>query len=197
MPGTDILPSLKTSRLLLRPFQPSDAAAVQHYVSDREIAATTRGIEHPYPDGAASEWIATHAELHRTGRAVIFAILPGDSWKESIDSSAANFDLLGSIGLHIDPEDHRAELGYWTARPWWNRGIASEAAPAIIQFGFSHLGLNRIYAHHMTRNPASGRVLENAGMIKEGTLRQHARKWGEFNDIVLYGILAADFNRAT
>ena len=193
------MPTLTTGRLLLRPFQPTDAPAVQLYASDRAIAATTRGIPHPYPDGAAEKWIAMHEEQFRSGREVVFAICPGPEWNspewnEEPDPSGDAPDLLGSIGLIIDSDDHRAELGYWVARPYWNRGIASQSARAVIRYGFVELGLNRIVAHHMSKNPSSGRVLERAGMQREGLLPQHARKWGEFHDIVLYGILASDFD---
>jgi len=188
-------PTLTTGLLVLRPFGPGDAPFVQLYASDREIAATTRGIQHPYPDGAAEKWIALHEELFQSGKEVIFAISPGPEWNSDKEPAGAVPELFGSIGLIIENEDHRAELGYWIARPWWNRGIASHAARAVIEYGFTQLGLTRITAHHMLNNPSSGRVLEKAGMQREGLLRQHVRKWGEFHDVVLYGILATDFVR--
>jgi RimJ/RimL family protein N-acetyltransferase len=59
----------------------------------------------------------------------------------------------------------------------WGKGYATEAARAAVQFGFEHLGLNRIWSYHMVRNPASGRVLATkVGMKREGLLRQHVRK---------------------
>ena len=77
--------------------------------------------------------------------------------------------------------------------PYWNRGFATEAARAILAFGFESLELNRIYALHMTVNPASGRVLHKAGMRHEGTLRQSVVKWGDHKDIGVYGILAKEW----
>ncbi|MCK4349435.1 MAG: GNAT family N-acetyltransferase [Candidatus Krumholzibacteria bacterium] len=50
-----------------------------------------------------------------------------------------------------------------------------------------------VYAHHFTRNSASGKVLENIGMRREGVLRQHVKKWGRFEDIIVYGILREDY----
>jgi RimJ/RimL family protein N-acetyltransferase len=76
--------------------------------------------------------------------------------------------------------------------PYWGRGYATEAALAVIAFGFEELGLNRIYAQHMASNPASGRVMQKAGMRHEGTLRQHVTKFGIVDDIAIYGILASD-----
>ncbi len=59
-----------------------------------------------------------------------------------------------------------------------NRGYCTEAAEAVVWYGFEVLGLNRIYACHFKRNPASGRVVRKIGMTHEGCLRQHVKKWG-------------------
>jgi len=59
----------------------------------------------------------------------------------------------------------------------------------VIEFGFQQLGLNRVFAYHMLRNPASGRVMQKLGMTQEGVLKQHAKKWGKFEDVALFGIL--------
>jgi len=60
-------------------------------------------------------------------------------------------------------------------------------------YGFEVLGLNRLYAYHMTRNPASRRVLEKNGFRKEGVLRQRVRKWGKFEDVALWAFLREDW----
>jgi RimJ/RimL family protein N-acetyltransferase len=66
----------------------------------------------------------------------------------------------------------------------------------MLRFGFKELNLNRIYAHHMVRNPASGRVLAKTGMNREGLLRQRVRKWDVFEDVVLLACLREDWSRA-
>jgi [ribosomal protein S5]-alanine N-acetyltransferase len=76
---------------------------------------------------------------------------------------------------------------------WWGQGYATEAAKALLRHGFEALGLNRIYAHHMTKNPASGRVLEKIGMKREGLLRQAILKSDNFEDVVLYAMLRQDW----
>jgi RimJ/RimL family protein N-acetyltransferase len=86
-------------------------------------------------------------------------------------------------------------MGFWVGVEHWRQGYATEAAEALLRYGFDTLGLNRIYAHHMVRNPASGRVLEKAGMKREGLLRQRVRKWGVFEDVVLLAILREDWLR--
>lgn len=174
-------PSLQTERLVLRPFRMSDAPEVQRLAGDREVASTTLMIPHPYTDGMAEDWIATHAEQFAAGLHAVFAVV-----------RKADQQLLGAIGLSIKSEHARAEMGYWIGRPYWNQGYATEAAAALVRYGFEALGLNRVFAQHMDRNPASGRVMQKIGMQYEGRLRQHVQKWGVFEDVTLYSILRGD-----
>jgi RimJ/RimL family protein N-acetyltransferase len=69
----------------------------------------------------------------------------------------------------------------------------SEALKPVLCFGFEELSLNRLYAYHMARNPASGKVLKKNGFVQEGLLRQRVRKWGVFEDVVLLAILREDW----
>jgi RimJ/RimL family protein N-acetyltransferase len=103
--------------------------------------------------------------------------------------------LIGCASLRdIDREHLQAELGFWIGREWWGHGYATEAATAVIRFGFDTLGLNRICAHHMARNPAAGRVLLHVGMSREGLLRERVKKWGVYEDVAVYAILREDRN---
>jgi [ribosomal protein S5]-alanine N-acetyltransferase len=175
-------PTLRTERLLLRPLTLADAPAVKALASAYEVALTTLNIPHPYGDGVAESWIETHAPRYQAGEQATFAI-----------AQRATDQLMGAIGLVMHAEHARAEMGYWLGVPFWNRGYTTEAGRALIRFGFGELGLNRIYATYLTRNPASGRVMEKLGMRYEGELRQHVRKWGAFEDLKLCGILAAEW----
>jgi len=171
-------PAIETERLLLRPFVMSDAKDVQCLAGDRAIADTTLNIPHPYEDGMAEEWISTHQPLFEAGELSNFAIILNNTDR-----------LIGAIGLSIVTRFERAELGYWIGRPYWKNGYCTEAGHAVIRYGFSVLKLNRIHASHLTRNPASGRVMQKLGMKHEGRARQHAKKWDKFEDLELYGIL--------
>ena len=91
------------------------------------------------------------------------------------------------------PEHARAELGYWVGVPYWNRGVATEAARALVAFGFGALGLHRVQARHLTRNPASGRVMQKLGMRLEGVHREAVRKWDRFEDLAMYAVLAREW----
>ena len=178
-------PTLKTERLILRPFTLADAPDVLRLAGERDIASTTLNIPHPYRPGMAETWIATHPEAFDRGETVTFAL-----------ARRADNTLIGAIGLRLEPEHHLAELGYWVGKPYWNQGYATEAARAVIGYGFEELRLNRIYASHLTRNPASGRVLQKIGMTREGCLRKHIFKWGEHLDIEQYGILRSEWQVA-
>ncbi len=175
-------PSIETARLILRPFQLSDAAAVQELAGERDIADTTMNIPHPYEDGMAEEWIAGHEPGYSEGEGATFAITL------RVDTA-----LIGAIGLRVDRSLNKAELGYWVGKPFWNHGYATEAAAAVLAFGFDELGLNRIQARHLARNPSSGRVMEKAGMLREGIARQDAIKWEQYEDLVSYALLLEDW----
>jgi RimJ/RimL family protein N-acetyltransferase len=177
-------PVLETERLILRPFNSSDAEDVQRLAGDREIADTTLNIPHPYEDGMAEEWIATHRPRFEEGRLCNFAV-----------TLKATGELVGAIGLVIAPRWDHAELGYWIGRPYWGSGFCTEAGRAVIEYGFTRLGLHRIHASYFARNPASGRVMENLGMTREGLLRGHVKKWDKYEDLVLFGILKTDWEK--
>ena len=164
----------------------SDAAEVKRLAGDRAIAATTLNIPHPYTDGMAQQWIAARRPAFDAGESVSFAI-----------TDRATGELFGAIGLRLKTDQSRAELGYWIGKPYWRRGYASEAGMAVLHYGFDQLKLNRIHAHHFAGNPSSGRVLEKLGMQSEGTMRQHVRKWGVFEDVVMYGLLRSEYTESS
>lgn len=176
-----LIPTLRTARLVLRPFKMEDASTVQRLAGAREIADTTLSIPHPYADGVAEAWISRHQERFDSGRGLPLAITLGSTG-----------ELVGAMGLAISPQHLRAGLGYWIGREYWNRGYCTEAARELVQFGFEQLGLQRITGEHLRRNPASGRVMRKIGMRHEGTLRQHVQKWDRLEDIEFYGILKGE-----
>ena len=174
-------PILQTERLILRAFTLDDAPAVNELLVDKEIAANTQLIPFPYTLEMATEWIKPQKQIWQEGRAAVFAICLDDPSKQG--------RVVGAVGLEIDSIHERAEMGYWLGKDYWGQGYCTEAATALVEFGFRQLGLNRIFAYHMTRNPASGRVLEKLGMTHEGILKQHVKKWGQFENVALLGIL--------
>lgn len=176
-----MLPIMETERLRLRPFTLADAEIVRALAGAPEVAATTLHIPHPYPDGAAAEWISTHESAAERGDSYTWAI-----------TRRPDGALLGAISLSINKAHNWAEMGYWLGLPFWNQGYTSEAARRVVVFGFTELGLHRIIAACLPRNPASARVMEKAGLRYEGHLRGHVRKGEVFEDILMYGRLRSD-----
>ena len=175
-------PTLRTERLILRPFVPADAPRVTELVRPYEIADTTATIPHPYVEPMADDWIRGQAAAFEAGENVTLAM-----------TLAPDGELVGAMGLRLQPYLRAAELGYWVGVLYWNRGYATEAALAFIAHAFGALDLERVHANHLLRNPASGRVMEKAGMRREGILRRSAIKWDRLEDLVFWSILREEW----
>jgi len=177
------IPTIETERLILRPFTLADAPEVQRLAGDWEVAFGSMGIlPHPYEDGMAEEWIKNHQENFNNGIDTILAITHREEKY-----------LIGAISLTRNNRFESAFLGYWLGKSYWNKGYCTEASMAMVEYGFDVLMLNRIFASHLTRNPASGRVLQKINMQHEGHMRQHVKVWGKFEDLTWYGILRSDY----
>jgi ribosomal-protein-alanine N-acetyltransferase len=174
-------PPLQTKRLILRPYALPDILALVPLIGAREVAATTLRIPHPYTESYAQDFIAGAQQDMSSGKCLRLGIIVRES-----DT------LCGGIGLQIESDHRRAELGYWIGVPHWGNGYATEAARAVVKYGFKTFGLHRIFASHFADNAASAGVLKKIGMRHEGRQRAHILKWGEFLDIEMYGILASD-----
>lgn len=173
------IPTLKTPRLTLRPFNLDDAKEVQRQAGHPDVAATTATIPHPYLDGMAEQWITGHAISFEAGTDVAWAMTMADSGK-----------LVGCISLMGISRTHkRGEVAYWVGKEFWGQGFCTEATKAVIQYSFEKLDLVRVTSRHMHSNPASGKVMLKAGMQQEGILRKDYSKNGQFVDMVVYGIL--------
>jgi [ribosomal protein S5]-alanine N-acetyltransferase len=171
--------ALETTRLKLRPFSEADIAELVALVGAREVAATTLHIAHPYTEQKAREFLANSHDDNEVRLAV--TLRQGGR-------------LCGGIGLRLALEHQNAELGYWIGVPYWGQGYATEAARELLRYGFEDLGLHRIFASHFKHNPASGRILAKIGMRYEGCQREHLRKWDQFVDSELYGILRQEWD---
>lgn len=175
------LPCLQTARLVLRPYSQADVADLVRLAGTREVAATTLRIPHPYREQDAVDFVAACRPDADAGQSVRFAITLRETG-----------EFCGGVGMRLELDHHRAELGYWVGVPYWGRGYATEAAQAMLGYGFGTLGLRRIYAQHVRENPASGRVLQKIGMRYEGCLRNHICKWDQFHDLEVYGLLKSE-----
>lgn len=147
----------RTERLLLRPGWREDAPAFFRAVADEGIVRNLAQAPWPYRPGDAETFLMRERRPHEP-TCLIF--LRGDGAPT----------LVGAVGLGRAP-DGELELGYWIARPWWGRGIATEAGAAVIATARDSLRVPRLIAGHFTDNPASGRVLQKLGFRSTGVTR--------------------------
>jgi RimJ/RimL family protein N-acetyltransferase len=177
-----IHPRLTTERLRLRPFVAEDATTLADLAGSAAVAETMLDWPHPFSHANARSTIAAQAAVYQSGRAIHFAIERRD-----------HAGLFGGIELCSLDNAHRcAELRFWIAETDWGHGFASEAAGAVLRFGFGELGLHRIDAMHLVRGEAAGAVLRKNGFVQEGILRDRVRKAGRFEDVALCAVLADD-----
>lgn len=168
-------PTLETERLILSQLEEKDIPFIVEYLQHRIYSDLTSNIPYPYTENDARFWLTMSQEAFDEHTGYTFGIRNKEG------------QIIGAIGLH-DREDDKAELGYWMAIPYWNKGYVTEAAKAIVDFGFKELGINKIFATHFPHNPASGKIMEKIGMEQEAVLRQHVKKDGEYHDLVMYAI---------
>ena len=172
-----------SERLRLRPFVADDAEELAALAGSPEIADTMLEWPQPFSVANARSTIAAQAALYQAGRAIHLAI-------ERRDRAG----LIGGIDLSALDNPHRcAELRFWISESEWGQGFASEAARAVLRFGFKELGLHRIDAMHLVRSDAASSVLRKVGMRQEGILRERVRKAGRFEDVALCAMLAAEW----
>jgi [ribosomal protein S5]-alanine N-acetyltransferase len=140
---------MKTARLSLRPIRPSDADRIALLGGDWDVARMTGRIPYPYSQDAALHWVSGLAEGE-----VVFGI---DHQSE----------LIGICGF--SPKgDGSAELGYWIGKDYWGQGFATEAANALMSYGFTKGGVKRFTCCHFTDNAGSARVVTKLGFRSVG-----------------------------
>lgn len=143
--------TLKSDRLILRPFDFDDAKRVQLLAGDKRIADMTANIPHPYEDGVAEQWISSHRPSYMVDGSMAYAIV------EQADNV-----LIGAISLiYRSPEE--AELGYWLGVDYWGCGYATEAAKTLLAFADEQLALTKITARHLAHNNGSKKVILKCG----------------------------------
>ena len=173
---------IETKRLLLREFMVEDAEAMfQNWASDKEVTKFLTWPAYTSLDTAIhilNEWTASYEKP--------------DFYQWAIVPKNLN-EPIGSISVvSINEKTQMAEIGYCIGRPWWNRGITSEALSAVINFMFDQVGANRVQAKHDVNNPHSGLVMKKCGMKYEGTLRSAAVNNQGVCDVSIYALLKSD-----
>jgi RimJ/RimL family protein N-acetyltransferase len=139
--------ALQTARLVLRPPQIEDAAAIASLVNDIRIAQNTTRIPYPYALSDAHAWL--RVVNNKEGEASYLVTLGSGT-------------IIGVCGVERHDEA-RPELGYWIGTQYWGQGYATEAARAVIDHAFSEIGCEELHSGARVNNPASRRVLEKCG----------------------------------
>jgi len=174
---------LKGKRIILRKLKPSDASSIAKYANDKGVYRYTLRIPYPYKLKDAKDFIKITNKEWKKGTKYRFGIV-------------FNKEVIGTISLEDIKQDHKkAELGYWIGRPFWGKGITSEAVHLILDFAFNDLKLNRISAYTFTPNKASQKVLLKNGFKKEGLVRENVQKDGKFYDDYVFGLLKKEYKK--
>lgn len=159
---------------------PSDQAACIEHLKEKEIYERTLRLPYPYTEADFDAWLEIVDKTSKQqGRPVHWAIRnePG------LMIGGCGFDNL-QIG-----ESHKAEIGYWLAKPYWGQGIMTAVVRKLIEIAFADFGLMKLTAHVFAGNAASARVLEKCGFQEEGYLRKHYLKEGRYLDARLFAVL--------
>lgn len=164
-PGTQ---PLETSRLLLRPFQSSDAPFIYaNWASDPEVSRFWTWEAHcdlSVTEAVLADWLRAYDQPDTFHWAIVR--------KESSEP-------IGAVFLdELDWENRSASIHYLLGQAFWHQGLATEAVQRVLTFAFEEAGLVCIHSRHHEKNPASGRVLEKCGMTFQGTRQLEMPKCG-------------------
>jgi RimJ/RimL family protein N-acetyltransferase len=146
-------PVLETERLILRPIRFDDVPAVQRWFPDWELMKHLHaGMPWPYPEDGAETHMRECLERMARGELACWAI----TLKGGDDA------LIGRIDIrpNVEARDMR---GFWLARPWWGRGLMTEAAEAVTGYAFTELGWPFLYVNNAVDNARSHRIKEKQG----------------------------------
>ena len=160
---------METERLLLRPWHESDAETLYKYASDSEV-------------GPRAGW-PPHKSIEESLDIIRTVFNNDHTWAILLKETD---DIVGCIGYYtcgesnINIGENDVEAGYWVARPYWNRGICTEALRLLIDYCLKEKGFQTIWSDYFVDNPASGRVMEKCGFIPTGEIsideNQHGGK---------------------
>lgn len=175
---------LLTQRLVMRPFEDGDFAAMYAMQSDPQVARFL------YWDARSPDEV--RAQLER-----IKPMTRLDDECDSLRLAAVRRDtgeLVGDYSLRLDSREHRqGEIGFITHPAHQGQGFATEGSLLLLRLGFEELGLHRIFGTCDARNTASARVMERLGMRREAHFRENEIFKGEWGDEFTYAMLASEW----
>lgn len=179
----DYVPVIRTNRLILRPMTEENTADFMELAGEEIIARRTVDIQHPMTEAFAESMISQSMEGYLTEEWMMLGIELREDGR-----------MIGGIQLVKRHFRYNAELGFWIGLPYWNNGYATEAAEAIVAYGFQRLYLLRIHATCFPDNLGSIRVLEKTNFKWEAYLKEYILHDAELHDQVSYRILRSEWN---
>jgi ribosomal-protein-alanine N-acetyltransferase len=175
---------LTTSRLTLRPPQAKDFKEMALHMADSRIPTFLAWEPHKSIQETES-LIEALIDSQKKGKSFHWIIVHGGN-------AVGLASIIDVLREHRCWTLNRAELAYWVAPEAQGRGLATEAASKIMEFGFSRLGLNKLRAYHASDNPISGRVIQKLGFRRVGTEREAFFKRESWHDLEHYELLASE-----
>ncbi len=162
---------------LVRDWREGDREALVRFANNRRVWRNLKNrFPHPYTEADAEAWLAlSRAHPERTG------------W--AIEADGLSVGGIGLVPLN-DVYVKTAHIGYWLGEPYWGRGIMTDVVRAVSGHALATLGFLRLEAPVFAWNPASMRVLEKCGFVREGVMRKSVLKDGELIDSMLYARVA-------
>jgi len=165
-------------------FLPGDVADIANYLNDIDIYNNTLRIPHPYTLKHAEEWVAENIEKQQGN--------------EPIENFTLRYDnkIIGGIGYMpcSGNRAHTAEIGYWIAKPYRNKGLMTKAVGFFCDMVFANHAFIKLTAYTYTSNAASSVVLEKNGFKQEGTIEKHYQKNGNWIDCKLYALIRPELD---
>jgi len=174
---------IRTERLILRRFEHSDVDDMLNYwISDPQIQSLYCEpvyTSKPEVQALLDKYISSYEKCDYYRWAVIL--------KETSE-------CIGQIAFFLmDSTNHFAEIEYCIGSKFQRKGFATEAARAVVRFGFKQIHLHKIQISHKSNNTPSKKVIENCGFIYEGTLRDYFHEGGHYTDRVFYSLLEKEY----
>lgn len=180
------IPTLETERLILRRINPSDIEDVYDYARRYEVSEFL--LWYPHDEITFTKrYLKIVDTQYKRGEFYDWAVV-----------NKADGRMIGTAGFpRFNLFNNSAEISYVLNSKYWGRGLAAEAARAVITFGFEALGLHRIEARYMVGNIGSKRITEKCGMREEGILRESVYAKGKYVDVAVASILYDDYKKLT
>jgi [ribosomal protein S5]-alanine N-acetyltransferase len=179
-------PTLITPRLVLREIVPGDAAALYNFLSDPEVQKYD--VDAPWCDISESyRWIEEYHKWFEEKKAIIWGVVVKDENR-----------MVGRMAFMFwEKRYESADLGYTMARPYWRRGIATEAVRAMLQFGFESMRVHRVNVDTRMDNLGSLLLMQTLGFRPEGERRECIRNAdGTYQSWGLFGMLEDEYRLA-